>query len=226
MCRLCRTVQFARCQAVRLRCVERTTRSGPDAAALRQLTGAIDDILIERIATSMVNAMSTAVPEAGGDPDIHADALAASRETARGFLVGLSADPWVVEGSPELADLARTLARRGLDITVLMKLVRYGQAVFWPAIMETAERAVENPSARMRLLQVVFERFGNYVETLLDDTVTVFQLERDLRMRGTHTRRQELIKSLIAGEEPSIDGASRVLGYELRRSHTALALWD
>ena len=132
--------------------VGRIGRVGPDAAALRQLTAAIDDTLIERIANSMVNAMSSGVPEADADPDIRADALAASRETARGFLVGLSADPWVVEGSAELADLARTLARRGLDITVLMKLVRYGQAVFWPAIMETAERAVENPSARMRLL--------------------------------------------------------------------------
>ena len=207
--------------------MERIGRSGPDAAALRQLTAAIDDALIERIATAMVDAMGSGVPEAGADPDIRADALAASRETARGFLVGLGGDPWVVEGTPPgLADLARTLARRGLDVTVLMKLVRFGQAVFWPAIMETAERTVESSSARMRLLQVVFERFGNYVETLLDDTVTVFQLERDLRMRGTQARRQELIESLIAGEEPGIDGASRVLGYELRRSHTALALWD
>jgi DNA-binding PucR family transcriptional regulator len=207
--------------------MERIGGSGSDAAALRQLTAAIDDIVIDQIASSMVDAMSSGVPEAGADPDIHADALSASRETARGFLAGLGSDPWVVEGTPPgLADLARTLARRGLDITVLMKLVRYGQAVFWPAIMDTAERAVDNPSARMRLLAVVFERFGNYVETLLDDTVTVFQLERDQRMRGTHARRQEVIESLIAGEAPSIDGASRVLGYELRRSHTALALWD
>jgi hypothetical protein len=207
--------------------MERIGRVGSEAVALRQLIAAIDDDLIEQIATSMVSAMSSGVPEAQDDLDIQADALAASRETARGFLVGLGTDPWAIEGAPPgLADLARTLARRGLDITVLMKLVRYGQAVFWPAIMETAERGVANPSARMRLLAVVFERFGTYVETLLDETVTVFQLERDLRMRGTNARRQELIESLIAGEEPSIDGASRVLSYELRRSHTALALWD
>jgi sugar diacid utilization regulator len=207
--------------------VERVVRVSSDAAAVRQMAARVDDALIERIATSMVDAMTAGVPEVDGDADIKADALVASRETARDVMVGLDADPWIVEGPPPgLTDLARTLARRGLDITVLMKLVRFGQAVFWPAIMETAEQSIEDSAVRMRVLATVFERFGNYVETVLVETVAVYQQERDLRMRGANARRHELIEALIGGEEPSTDGASRVLGYELRRSHTALALWE
>lgn len=209
-----------------MRIVERVARAGSELAALRQIAALVNDELIERIAIGMVAAMTAGVAEVR-DPEIRTDALIASRETARDVMRGLDADPWIVEGPPPgLTDLARSLARRGLDVTVLMKLIRLGQGVFWPAIMESAERSIENPSVRMRALQAVFERFGNYIETVLVDTLDVYQQERDLRMRSAHARRHELIESLINGGEPSIDGASRILGYELRRAHTALALWD
>jgi sugar diacid utilization regulator len=202
-------------------------RDRTGAAGLRQLVDAVDEELIERIAEGMLAAMSAAVREVGSDPDIRADARAAAHETTRGFLLGIADDPWIVEGTPPaLADLARTLARRGLDITFLMKLTRYGQAVFWPAIMETAERAIDDPSARMRALTTAFERLGKYVEGVLGGAVEIFQQERDLRMRGAHARRHEMIESLISGEEVAVDSVSRALGYELRRLHTALALWD
>src|SRR5262245_28320982 len=112
----------------------------------------------------MVEAMTTGV-EVEADADVRAVTLAASRATASGVVSSLDSDPWVAPAMPHaLGDLARTLARRGEDITTLLKLVRYGQSAFWPAIMEIAEGAVENPSDRMRVLNTVFDRFGRYIE--------------------------------------------------------------
>jgi sugar diacid utilization regulator len=202
-------------------------RDRAGAEGLRQLADAVDEALIESIAEGMVAAMSAGVSELDSDAEIKADARAAAHETTRGFLLGVANEPWIVEQTPPaLGDLARTLARRGLDITVLMKLTRYGHSVFWPAIMETAERAIKDPSARMRVLTTAFERLGKYVEGVLGGAVEIFQQERDLRMRGAHARRREMIESLLSHEEVSVDSASRALGYELRGLHTALALWD
>jgi hypothetical protein len=198
-----------------------------DRTGLATLVEQVDDELIDEIAEGMFAAMSAGVHEAEIDADIGADARAASHESARGFLLGMAEEPWGVREQPRaLSDLARTLARRGLDVSVLMKLTRYGQGVFWPAIMELAERAIEEPSTRMRVLGVAFDRLGRYVETVLGAAVGAFQEERDLRMRGAHARRRELIEALLSGEPLAIDSVSRALDYELGRLHTALALWD
>jgi hypothetical protein len=188
---------------------------------------AFDEPILVGIAEKMVEAMSAGIPEVRANADVGADLLAASYETAQGFVRSMEADPWIVpELPPALADVARTMARRGSELTALVTATRYGQAVFWPAVMQIAERVIDNGSTRMRVLGIAFERFGRYLETLLEGAVAIFQEERDLRMRGAHARRHETIAALINGEELGIDGASRVLGYELRCRHTALAIWD
>jgi DNA-binding PucR family transcriptional regulator len=183
--------------------------------------------MLDDIAEEMVEAMSAGIEDVRAKSDVGADLLAASYETAQGFVRSMEADPWSVpQLPPALADLARTMARRDSDLTALITATRYGQAVFWPAVMRIAERVIQNPSIRMRVLAIAFDRFGRYLETLLEGAVAIFQEERDLRMRGAHARRHETIAALINGEELGVDSASRALGYELRWLHTALALWD
>ena len=198
-----------------------------DSALLRQLVSAVDEATVERIATKMVEAMTTGVGDVEADADVRAVTLAASRATAAGVLRSLDSEPWVAPAMPHaLGDLARTLARRGEEITTLLKLVRYGQSEFWPAIMEITESAVEDSSARMRLLNTVFDRFGRYVEAMLEEAAADFQDERDSLMRGANARREQTIRALIEGDQLNTDAASQTLGYELRRWHTAFLLWD
>jgi DNA-binding PucR family transcriptional regulator len=198
-----------------------------DAELRRRFVSAVEDADVERIATKMVDAMSSGVGELEADADMGADALAASRAATAGLLLSLDADPWVApKMPPALGDLARTLARRGEDVTTLLKLTRYGQTEFWPAIMEIAERAVEDPSDRMHLLNSLFDRFGRYVEAVLDQAAADFLDERDSLMRGANARREQTIRALLAGDELNVDSASQTLGYELRRWHTAFDVWD
>jgi DNA-binding PucR family transcriptional regulator len=200
---------------------------GDEARLLHRFVSAVDPSAVERIAVSMVDAMTVGVDAVDADADMRADALAASRASAEGLLRSLDADPWIPPPMPPaLGDLARTLARRGEELTTLFKLVRFGQAEFWPAIMEIAERAVEEPAARMRLLNLLFDRFGRYIEAVLDRAAATYQDERDSLMRGAHARREQTIRALLQGDDLRIDAASRALGYELRRCHTAFELWE
>jgi DNA-binding PucR family transcriptional regulator len=195
------------------------------AKDLQALAAAVDDGIVERIGRGMVQAMAEGLPDIDFDADLTADALAACWETGGHFFAGLATEPWMVPPvPPPLSDLARTLARRGAEVAVLIKTTRLAQSVFWPAVMESAERAIDDPSARMRALTITFERFGEYLEGLLDGAIVIFQEERDRTMRGAHARRNETIQALLKGHKLDVDGASRVLGYELRRWHTALTL--
>jgi hypothetical protein len=143
---------------------------------LRRFAGSVDAAMIDRIAQAMVDSMVTAVAELESAPDFRAEVFDASRETASGFLASVDRGVYVTpEIPPALADLALTLARRGLDATVLMKLARHGQAVYWPALMEFAEREIEEPSARMRVLTTIYERFSRYMEDSLDRAIAVYQ---------------------------------------------------
>ena len=114
---------------------------------------------------------------------------------------------------------------RGEEITTLLKLVRYGQSEFWPAIMEITESAVEDSSARMRLLNTVFDRFGRYVEAMLRRPLRSFRTNATASC-GANARREQTIRALLEGDPLNTDAASQTLGYELRRWRTAFLLWD
>jgi hypothetical protein len=192
---------------------------------LQRLARAVDEEDLERISEGMVAAIAEGFSEIDFDADLAADALAASRATGGDFLAGLAAESWIPPATPpELSDLARTVARRGMDLAALIKMTRQGQSVFWPAVMDSAERAIDDPAVRMRVLTIAFERFSVYLETLLDRAVVVFQEERDRTIRGAHARRNEAIQALLKGQDLDPDGASRALGYELLRWHTAVTL--
>jgi hypothetical protein len=179
---------------------------------------------VEEIAETMVAAMVTGFDEPF-DADLAAEALAASRQTADRFLGSLRTDPWTVPPAPpRLNALAQTIARRGLDLPVFIKLTRSGQSVFWPAVMERAEQVIADPALRSRALTAAFDHFSTYLETLLAAAIDVFQDERDRTLRGARARRYEAINALVHGREVDGDAASATLGYDLHRWHTALAL--
>jgi PucR C-terminal helix-turn-helix domain/GGDEF-like domain len=204
-----------------------TACSPADVAAIERLARAFDHEVLSEIAGEMAEAMSEGLAQVRSDQEVSAALLAASRETARLFVSSLEQDPWTPPPPPPaLGELARVLARRGSELTVLVAATRYGQAVFWPAVMRAVEQTIDPPAARMRMLGIVFDRFGRYLEAELEQAVAVFQAERDLRMRGADLRRRATIEAVIRGDELNVDSASRALGYELRWLHTGLVLWS
>jgi sugar diacid utilization regulator len=207
-----------------------TTRRSVYAAdgvgVLRSLALAVDRSAIEQVGEAMVEAMAVGMPDGEADAGFRADAVAASRETASGFLLSLVREPWTVpEIPPSLAELARTMARRSYEVTDLIRLTRHGQAVYWPALMTWAEQEIADPYVRMRALTVAYDRFSSYLEVSLAAAVAVYQQERDERARGAQIRRDQTIRSLLSDEDVEVDEASQRLGYELRRFHTAAVIW-
>jgi DNA-binding PucR family transcriptional regulator len=198
-----------------------------DAEALRQFAESVDVPALEQIVSSMVDAIFSGVPSVGADTDLRAEQIAAVRATARGFLTSLSDEPWVAPKMPAaLGDLARTMASRGFELTTLIKTTRQAQSVYWPELMASAEEKLADPAVRMRVLVLAFNRFSQFLEHELEGAVAEFQLERDRLMRGATARRNETIRALLDGDSVNIDAASRTLAYDLRRHHTALALWE
>jgi DNA-binding PucR family transcriptional regulator len=198
-----------------------------DAEALRQFAESFDGPALDQIVASMANSIFVGVPSVGADTDLRAEQIAAVRATARGFLTSLLDDPWVAPKMPAaLGDLARTMASRGFELTTLIKTTRQAQSVYWPELMASAEEKMADPAVRMRVLVLAFKRFSQFLEHELEGAVAEFQLERDRLMRGATARRNETIRALLDGDGVNTDAASRTLAYDLRRHHTALALWE
>lgn len=172
-------------------------------------------------------AVGTAVAgthEVSSDPALRHDLEAMASESLVSFLEVLGTG-CAARTPPAAAAFARTLARRGLDVAVMLKIYRLGQSFFWRVTMEESERFVADPMLRNRVLSLMWERLNRWLETLLDDLSAIYDDERSRWLRGAAAGRSQAIRDVIAGGEVDSDRTSRQLGYELRRHHTALILW-
>ncbi|WP_293040297.1 helix-turn-helix domain-containing protein [Mycobacterium sp.] len=173
-----------------------------------------------------VDTATTGVPEIACDPALRSDLLAMASDSLNSFLELLAT------GGSESAHIpsagvafARTLARRGLDVAVLLKVYRLGQSFFWHVTMDESERFIADPGLRNRVLTLMWERLNLWLEFLLDELSSAYDEERRRWLQGASARRSETVRTIVAGGEVDSDRASRQLGFELRRCHIAMILW-
>lgn len=194
--------------------------------AIERYVATIGDVALDLIAKELVAEMESSIDELREEHDLVADTIVATREGLRPFFTGLADDPWQPPGvvAPQL-DVSRTIARRNLDVVVLLKLYRVGQGILWRQMMEFADRDVQNPEIRVGVLTLLWGRLSDYIETLLEHVVPVFQEERDRTMRGALAARVEMVDAILKNEHLDVSKASLVLGYQLDRWHIGLAAW-
>jgi DNA-binding PucR family transcriptional regulator len=183
----------------------------------------------ERLAEFVAQAVDVAVagaPEIASDPALRSDLLAMASDSLKSFLELLATGgSEAAHVPPAGVAFARTLARRGLDVAVLLKVYRLGQSFFWHVTMDESERFIADPVLRNRVLTLMWERLNLWLEFLLDELSSAYDEERRRWLQGASSRRSEIIQLIVGGGEVDSDRASRQLGYELRRCHTAMILW-
>src|SRR5262245_41211331 len=82
---------------------------------------------IERLVGQVNDRIIDALPQLAADPTLRAELYASTRAHWRGFLAVVARQTFEVNLPPEAFDLARTIARRGFDIAVLLAIYRIGQ---------------------------------------------------------------------------------------------------
>lgn len=159
------------------------------------------------------------------DPDLRRDLAASTRAHARVVLSGLATDTDDLVLPEEVHVLARTIARRGLDVRVLLRAYQSGLAETLAVMTETVEAGQVPPELERAVLLRLFERSTTWMGLSIEELTGTFMAERERVLRDALNTRTELVRALLAGTEVDIDQASIGLGYRLSQRHLAFLLW-
>ncbi|MDA0167158.1 helix-turn-helix domain-containing protein [Solirubrobacter ginsenosidimutans] len=168
-----------------------------------------------------------AIPALGADPAIAAEVSASTRGNLRRLVnvARRAVDPPPADVAPEALDLARTLVRRGIESDVIYKGYRRGQQVAWQRWLACAEAVVGPGEELFSVLDASLRLLFDYVDQVLGRVIAEMQREREEILGGALARRTETVRLILDGAPLDSEAASRRLGYDLGRHHTAIVLW-
>lgn len=197
-----------------------------------ELMGEVAEAMLAEL-DQLVEAMDAAVvdltPALGTDAAIAADMSASNRANALRLLTTLTrreGGTAPIDVPPEALDIARTVARRGIEFDVIFQAYRRGQNVAWQRYMKLAAALVPASPLLMELLNASSQRVFEYVDHVVACVLAEAQREREQVLGGALARRTETVRLILDGAPIDGSRASERLGYDLSRRHTALVLWS
>ena len=197
------------------------------------LTSWVDDFVAHCSQPSVVagfveqidDVIANQIPEIAGDAMLIQDMHKSTGAQWRTFLAHLSEDHRLVLPSAA-ADMARSLARRGMDLAILLKVYRVAQQSVYQYLTETIDVvAKERSPARDEVLVFIWSRAGQWMDDSVESLIQTFYEERQTLNDGVLVRRQETIEALLGEAPPSSDRASKALSHALQQWQTAFVVW-
>lgn len=166
------------------------------------------------------------IPEIGADPVLVSELDASTRSQFRAFLNLLEHERQEVTLPPQAVDLALSIARRNMELGVLLKVYRVAQGAVWEFFTEVADSVPADGPDRGDILIYLWGRGGAWINEAIEYLIPVFYAEREASMHGALARRTETVQTILRGEVPNIDTASNELGHQLRAVQTGMVLWS
>ena len=196
-----------------------------------ELMGSVAELVLadlDELVAAMDAAVIELIPFVAADAALTAEMSASNRANVARLLAIFArrdgkAAP--IDIPPEALDLARTVARRGIDLDVIFQGYRRGQNVAWRRYMAHATHIASSGPLLLQLLEVSSQRMFEYVDHVVARVIAEAQREREEVLGGALARRTETVRLILDGAPIDSRWASERLGYELARRHTALVLW-
>jgi DNA-binding PucR family transcriptional regulator len=158
------------------------------------------------------------------DPTLRPELEASTRSHWKGFLTVMNRETIDVQPAPPIRDFARTLARRGFDLSVLLSAYRIGQRSTWDYITDLLRTQVSDPELRSAVLLRFWSHATHWIDTVIESLIPVFNDERENWQRGALARRAKTVAAILAKQPIDIDTAATTLGYPLRQHHVAFTV--
>ncbi|MFE5285284.1 PucR family transcriptional regulator [Nocardia sp. NPDC056611] len=202
------------------------------APELIDLMGRVAELMLadlDQLVAEMDAAEIELTPMVGADAALVADMSASNRANAARLLTIFArreARLSAIDVPPEALDVARTVARRGLDLDVIFQSYRRGQNIAWRHYLAHATRIAGTGPLLVPLLEVSAQRMFEYVDQVVARVISVAQREREEILGGALARRTETIRLILDGAPIDSRRAGERLGYDLARTHIALVLWS
>ena len=205
------------------------TAVAPTARTFELIAAIADRVALEvdETVAAMDAAVIQVVPEFGADAAIAAELTATNRGNWQRFLaVARQAQAPLSDAvPPEALDAARTVVRRGIDLDRLYEGYRRGQQVGLERWLACAYEIVEPGPELIGVTELSLSLVFRFIDQTLGRVLAEAQREREEVIGGALARRTETIRLILDGAPIDPTAASRRLGYELDRRHTAIVVW-
>ncbi|RDI47118.1 PucR family transcriptional regulator [Nocardia mexicana] len=164
------------------------------------------------------------VPELA-DRDMRRDLETSTRAHALVVLSGLTQDKLDYPVPEQAHAFARTIARRGHDLRLLLRVYHVGQEAVLEYMTEVLEQRRLPPETERATLLRLFDRSIRWISTSIEALTDTYMEERERGLRAALNQRTEIVRALLAGEDLDADQATARLGYRLAQRHLACVLW-
>lgn len=179
---------------------------------------------LDQVVARLDGVIVAKVPELA-DRDMSRDLAASTRAHTRTMLSNLTSDNFEFTLPAEAYAFARTIARRGFDLRVLLRTYHAGMEAVLDYMNEAVEqREVPREIERAVMLRM-FDRTTKWIGMSVELLTDTYVEERERVLRAALNRRTETVRALLAGEDLDTDQAAVRLGYRLSGHHLAFVLW-
>jgi hypothetical protein len=183
------------------------------------------DKQIERFVTQVDDMILGQNPEIAGDPMLVADLHNSTRSQWRAFLVALL-EPEHRSMLPDSAvALARSVARRGLELGVLLKVYRAGHQSLFRYLTDLTEQLPQGDPGRDRVLVDIWKRADRWLDEGIERLIAVYYDERQRLHEGAEYRTAEAVAAILGGVALLTAEASWALGHPVHAWQTAFVSW-
>lgn len=166
-----------------------------------------------------------AIPEIAVDPVLVTDLHSSTSSQWRAFLNNVRRTEHGLELPDPAVDLARSLARRGKEVGMLLKVYLTAHHAVFDFLGGIVDELGDTDPARDQVLKFLWGRADRWMDESIEKLTEIFFEEREHVMEGTRARRAEVIDGLIAGEKVDSAEAGRVLGQSILGWHMAFIVW-
>lgn len=191
----------------------------------RFVQASLSDEAMKRFVAVVDAEIIRTLPELAADPVLIEDLHRSTRHQWLAFLASLRQDEHELSLPPQAADLARSLARRGLEVRVLLRVylnAHHGVYAYINQVIDELRNQEQVPDDAVRN---VWTRADLWMDESVESLIETFYEERQRGADGSAVRRTELADALIAGADIDIEHAIETLRHPLGYWHTACQLW-
>ncbi|MGW0324122.1 MULTISPECIES: PucR family transcriptional regulator [unclassified Nocardia] len=179
----------------------------------------------EPILSAVDSAIQETFPHYLADVEVHREVRAATRAHWLGFLAVIGRTQFEARPPAEAVNGARTVARRGYGVDMLLKTYRAAQRGLWRYITQVLHQQIPDPELRGAVLVIFWEHSTLWLDTCLDGIVAAYMDEREHHTRNSDAQRTEIVQAILRGEPaPPADSPDK-LAHSMDNVHVALVLW-
>jgi DNA-binding PucR family transcriptional regulator len=189
------------------------------------VTSATDEN-VEAFVDHVDSAILREIPEIANDPVLVADLHASTKVQFQVFLSLVEREEPELLLPPQAVGLALSIARRQLELNILLKVYRIAGAAVWDYFTQVASEVPADGPDRSDVLIYLWDHGGTWINEAIEQLINVFYAEREATMHGTLARRTETVHALLAGDQVAVDDAVTLLGHPLRQHQLAMVLWS